>query len=135
MEVLYCACYGGFHLSDSAKVQIKQWGYDEEKDPFVFYDRDSKLRSDPKVVQLVKSMGQEATYGYCYLAIASFPAKYKEHLYITEFDGLEAVHIKYQSYIASLVKDIDVATATREQLAQTMAEVQACATDAIRVTE
>jgi hypothetical protein len=127
VEVLYCASYGSFGLSDRAMAQARLWGHTEDD----LYGR-PQSRSDPKVVQLVKSMGQAA--GDCKLAIATLPAKYKEHLYIHDYDGLEEVGVDYKSYICSLVKDIDVATATREQLDQTVVEIQACVMGTVQVT-
>lgn len=76
--------YGGFGLSEKAKEYL---GYG-----FKDYINDKIRRDDPKLVECVENLGQEAADSYCHLAIIEIP--FDVDWVIEEYDGLEWVSEK-----------------------------------------
>lgn len=79
-EVVYNGDYGGFSLSKEAIKMLKELGWkDDEYEP---------VRHDPKLVQVVKKLGDKAGGSYACLQVAVLSGnKYR----IDEYDGTESV--------------------------------------------
>ena len=102
IKVVYNACYGGFGLSRKAAERLAQLGvesadkdmadYDKRpKSPFgfTFNPSESELpRHDPRLVQVVEELGDDANGAFADLQIAQIEGnKYR----IDEYDGSEGV--------------------------------------------
>lgn len=90
VDVLYNACYGGYSLSENAKLElIKRHGNEVEE---IF-----ESRHDSKIVDLYKEMGSEWMSGDCAkIEIVSIEADgYK----IDDYDGKESVIECYVDFI------------------------------------
>jgi hypothetical protein len=82
-KIVYNACFGGFGLSDEARIRYQELsgvepGYDYELS-----------RTDPVLVQVVEELGPRASDRYAELFIAEVPAGTRYR--IDEYDGLESV--------------------------------------------
>lgn len=92
VKVVYNDCYGGYSLSNKAvdlyeKLSGKKL---ERSNGYVNYY--SISRADPYLVQVVETLGKEASDSYAKLAIEEIP---KGSLYrITEYDGQESVETR-----------------------------------------
>ena len=98
VEIMFNAGYGGFGLSEDAQRLYKErggvWQQDLWKIP----------RDDALMVSIVKEL-KEAASGFCNcVRITTIPARFREHFRISEYDGLESVVIKYNSYRAATAK-------------------------------
>jgi hypothetical protein len=85
MKVVINDCYGGFGLSKKA---LDMLGLKSDS----IFDRD---RANPKLVEVVEKLGEEAN-GFCAsLRVIEIPDDVKEW-YIDEYDGVETIHEKHR---------------------------------------
>lgn len=95
-KVVINSCYGGFSLSKKAMERLEELGvkdefYEENKnDPALDDDdmwRPNVKRSDPRLVQVVEELGDEASGACAELEVVEVDGKYR----ITEYDGWESI--------------------------------------------
>ena len=85
MKVVINDCYGGFGLSNKA---LDMLGLNSDS----IFDRD---RANPKLVEVVEKLGEEAN-GFCAsLRVIEIPNDVKEW-YIDDYDGVETIHEKHR---------------------------------------
>jgi hypothetical protein len=85
MKVVINDCYGGFGLSKKA---LDMLGLKSDS----IFDRD---RANPKLVEVVEKLGEEAN-GFCAsLRVIEIPDDVKEW-YIDDYDGIETIHEKHR---------------------------------------
>lgn len=83
-KIAYNACYGGFSLSEKAILRLKELGVEYKTD----YDFDCMKRHDPRLIQVIEELGEEASGGCAELEICEIEGK----LYrISEYDKMESV--------------------------------------------
>lgn len=85
MKVVINDCYGGFDLSETA---LKMLGV---KYAFKF----NLDRANPKLVEVVEKLGEEANGPCASLRVIEIPDDVKEW-YIDEYDGVETIHEKHR---------------------------------------
>lgn len=108
MKVVINKCYGGFGLSDKAVEACIALGmtvgdeYSEGKDftrlkesHFGKYcaerENRNEFRCDPRVVQVVEELGEEAYGDFANLEVVEIPFDGPEGWYIDNYDGLEHI--------------------------------------------
>lgn len=79
MKIVINSCYGGFSLSEEAGAALALEDVD-------LYDID---RTDPRLVEIVEFLGEEANGTCAELTIVDIPAGTKYR--ITEYDGYEGI--------------------------------------------
>lgn len=85
MKVVINDCYGGFGLSNKA---LNMLGLESDS----IFDCD---RANPKLVEVVEKLGEEAN-GFCAsLRVIEIPDDVKEW-YISDYDGVETIHEKHR---------------------------------------
>lgn len=91
-EVVINRCYGGFSLSKEAYDFLGlEW------DDYGFaYNHDDAKRSDPKLVECVKKLGEKANGRYANLKIVKIPSDVE--WYIENYDGVETIHEDHRSW-------------------------------------
>jgi hypothetical protein len=96
--VLYNHCYGGFGLSEEAKILYKE--YTDNK-----YDDFTVRRHCPYLVKVFEVLGSEK-FGSSYSKIKSCEIPiYMEHYYsICEYDGLEGVELKIEWFKYDIIQ-------------------------------
>jgi len=89
MEIVINTCYGGYSLSEEAYEELGlEWdgyGYDYEAD-----------RTNPKLVAVVRKLGEAANGQYAELKVIEIPDDVKWD--IEEYDGIEWVAEKHRSW-------------------------------------
>ncbi len=89
VKVVYNACYGGFSLSPKAGDLYEELSGKKLQRYGDYVWGDGVSRSDPFLVQVVETLGKDASGQCAKLAITTVP---KGCLYrIDEYDGLESV--------------------------------------------
>lgn len=78
MKLVINSCYGGFGLSDKA---LQMLGIEDE------YDLE---RNDPKLVEVVETLGEEANSEFAELEVVELPEDTTDYS-IEEYDGSETV--------------------------------------------
>ena len=92
IEVVINASYGGFGLSKEAETRLSELGCSRKQisectNP---YNEEGLPRHDPRLVQVVKELGEEASGNFSHLVIEELP--YGATCYrIEEYDGSESV--------------------------------------------
>lgn len=94
-KVVINSCYGGFSLSKKAMERLEELGvkdeyYEENKNNSATFDDmwyPSIKRSDPRLVQVVEELGDEASGACAKLEVVEVNGKYR----ITEYDGWESI--------------------------------------------
>ncbi len=82
--VVINTCYGGFGLSKAARDMLNELGFVADSE----YDYNRIARHDPRLIKVVRKLGQEAEGDYAALHIA----RIKGNKYIIEeYDGVEGV--------------------------------------------
>ena len=89
MEIVINTCYGGYGLSEEAYEELGlEWdgyGYDYKAD-----------RTNPKLVAVVRKLGEAANGQYAELKVIEIPDDVKWD--IEEYDGIEWVAEKHRSW-------------------------------------
>ena len=85
-------CYGGFGLSQRAKIEYCRMAGIDEKDCYV---RDIP-RDDPYLVKIVKDLGMAANGDHANLKIVEVPGDVE--WFISEYDGAEWVAEKHRTW-------------------------------------
>ena len=83
MQMVINCCFGGFSLSEKAMEML---GADNE----YAYCEESR-RSNPKLVEVVETLGEEANGEHAYLEVIDIPDESTDYL-IKEYDGYETVY-------------------------------------------
>jgi hypothetical protein len=80
-KVVINSCYGGFGLSDKAKMRLKELGLE--------FDWECDIpRHHPLLVQVVEELGEKASGTYSKLEVVEIDSNMYR---ITEYDGFEGV--------------------------------------------
>lgn len=101
LKVVYNACFGGFGLSRKAAERLAQLGVESADNDMKEYDKrpsvfgftfnpseDELPRHDPRLVQVVEELGDEANGTFADLQVAEIEGnRYR----IDEYDGSEGV--------------------------------------------
>lgn len=84
-KVAYNTCYGGFSLSEKAKMLYRELtGMKED----AYLDEDDLPRHDPVLISVIEKLGAEANGSFARIAIRTI----KSPAYrIKEYDGVESV--------------------------------------------
>lgn len=92
-KIVINGCFGGFGLSAKAYQYLGlEWdgyGYIENADFNITSDNYCEYRADPKLVECVETLGEEANGMCAQLRVVSIPDDVKWH--IEEYDGIEHV--------------------------------------------
>ena len=88
MKIVVNKCYGSFGLSEKAKKYLA----DENADLKYGYDYES--RNDPKLVECVERLGEEASDQFALLVVVEIPDNIKWG--IVDYDGYETVHEEHR---------------------------------------
>lgn len=86
MEIVINKCYGGFGLSQKALDMLGMKN---------FYEKDV-LRTDPKLIKVVRALGEEANDRFSKLEIIEVPDDVQWQ--IEEYDGIEWVAEKHRTW-------------------------------------
>lgn len=82
MKVVINTCYGGFNLSDKAMEMLG-------------IDYSWKIeRTDPNLVKVVESLGEEANGHLSRLKVVEIPDDVE--WFIDDYDGIETIHEKHR---------------------------------------
>lgn len=99
-EVVYNACFGGFHLSRKAVNWLENNGSDENIITLIKENKNNEYidvivtnyyrnrRHDPDLISVVKALGKEANDTFSELTICNISG---DRYYIQEYDGSEDV--------------------------------------------
>lgn len=96
--VIFNNCYGGFVFSDLFINEFeKEYGDKISK-------HDASLRDDPRIIDLFNKLGSEASSGnHSKLKIIYLPAEIAEYYYVSEYDGVEDVHVSFDELYEKLL--------------------------------
>lgn len=84
-KIAYNTCYGGFSLSEKAKMLYRELTGMKEDD---YLDVDDIPRHDPVLISVIETLGSEANGPYAQIAIRPInTSAYR----ISEYDGVEKV--------------------------------------------
>ena len=85
MKIVVNRCYGGFSLSQKAYEFLGlKW------DDFGFEYSDHDLRTDPKLIECVETLGEDANGRWAVLEVVEIPDNISWG--IDEYDGVETIH-------------------------------------------
>ncbi len=115
MKVVINKCYGGFGLSDKAIEACIALGMtvgDERSEgtDFIRFDkpqfghyyiqmgRTAEFRCDPRVVQVVEELGEEANGDFASLKVVEVPFDGPDGWYIDDYDGMERVAERHDTW-------------------------------------
>ena len=85
MKIVVNRCYGGFSLSQKAYEFLGlKW------DDFGFKYKDHDLRTDPKLIECVETLGEDANGRWAVLEVVEIPDNISWE--IDEYDGVETIH-------------------------------------------
>lgn len=84
--------YGGFSLSDEAKIFIKPL----KESMFNAFPNKEENRTHPKLIECVEKLGSAASGDFCELKIVEIPDNIK--WYIQEFDGKEKICEEHRTW-------------------------------------
>ena len=111
MKVVINKCYGGFSISKKALFRLRELGsvvaikyindFDEHEIELDMMDMfhvcwEDEWRTDPLLIQVVDELGREANGRCAKLKIVEIPDDIE--WYIDDYDGLETVHEKHESW-------------------------------------
>ena len=118
--VLYNTCYGGFTISDLAihEYRVKK-GIIEEQREYDEFASSEMSRTDPIMVEVCRKLGHNSWGTYSKLKVAMVPEIYKDHYYITEYDGKESVVVDYDKYRVAKIKEVlgtSMQASTKEEM-------------------
>lgn len=86
-KIAYNTCYGGFSLSEKAKMLYRELtGMKED----AHLDEDDLPRHDPVLIKVIETLGSEANGSYADIAIRTINSPAYR---ISEYDGAERVII------------------------------------------
>lgn len=93
-KVAYNTCYGGFSLSEKAKMLYRELTGMKEDD---YFDEDDLPRHDPVLISVIEKLGTEANGPYARIEIRPInTSAYR----ISDYDGIERVLTPYdEKYI------------------------------------
>ena len=91
MKIVVNRCYGGFGLSKKAYEFLGlTW------DDYGYAYNEEELRTDPKLIECVEKLGQEANGRYAALEVVEIPDDVEWE--INDYDGIETIHEKHRSW-------------------------------------
>jgi hypothetical protein len=94
-EVLYNRCYGGFSISDEAVNELKKRLPNENITKTLF----NFNRTHPVILEVYHLLGSERFSGKnARIEVEYINTKYKDHIRIREYDGVEDIEIDINSY-------------------------------------
>jgi hypothetical protein len=92
MKVVVNRCYGGFGLSEKAYREL-----DLEWDGYGYaYNYGNKERTDPKLIEVVEKLGEEANGEFAFLKVIEIPDDIE--WFIDDYDGVETIREKHRSW-------------------------------------
>lgn len=95
MKIVVNRCYGGFSLSEKAVAELggdwHEYGLDDPDDPF-----SSNWRTDPKLIEVVERLGEEADGRFAMLEVVEIPDDVDWT--ICQYDGNEWVAEKHRTW-------------------------------------
>lgn len=93
-KVAYNTCYGGFSLSEKAKMLYRELtGMKED----AYLDEDDLPRHDPVLISVIEKLGTEANGSFADIAIRTINSSAYR---ISDYDGIERVLTPYdEKYI------------------------------------
>lgn len=89
-------CFGGFSLSPDALTRMKELGYEGSQ-----YDIP---RDDPRLVQVVRDLGDDANGRWARLVVIELPAGVTKW-HVHEYDGYESVHSAHRTWQSEGVEE------------------------------
>ena len=92
MKIVINKCFGGFCLSEAAYEYLGlEW------DGYGFKYSDYDERTDPKLVECVENLGEDAASGiFAELRVVEIPDGIEYE--ISNYDGLETIHETHRSW-------------------------------------
>ena len=115
LEIVVNTRHGGFGLSDEAKMLYGE--------PFPY----EVERTDPKLVEIVKKLGDRANGDFAELRVQRIPRQYTDFYRIDEEDGWECVVVEYDKYKIHQTKCIlqDLQLTQTERITRAVAMLEA----------
>ena len=80
MKIVINRCYGGFSVSDEV---CKEMGLD-------YPHQAEEYRTDPKLIELVETLGEKANGSYARLQVVEIPDEATDY-YIEDYDGVNTI--------------------------------------------
>jgi hypothetical protein len=94
MKVVINRCFGGFSLSKEAYDFL---GLEWDGYGFAFKEPEPEIRTDPKLIECVKTLGSKKASGRCaQLKVVRVPDNIE--WYIDNYDGLETVEEVHRTW-------------------------------------
>lgn len=91
MKIVVNKCYGGFKLSKKAYDFLGlEW------DDYGYMYSDYNKRTDPKLVECVETLGEQANGSFSHLVVVDVPDDVKWE--IEDYDGVETVCEKHRRW-------------------------------------
>lgn len=91
MKIVVNRCFGGFCLSKKAYEFLGlEW------DGYGFKYSDDKSRTDEKLIECIKTLGDKANGQYSQLEVVEIPDDVDWE--IDDYDGIETIHEKHRSW-------------------------------------
>lgn len=91
MKVVVNKCFGGFGLSEKA-YEFLGLPWDNHGSKY----RDYSERTDPKLIECVETLGEEANGWAARLMVVEIPDDIEWE--ISDYDGIETIHEKHRSW-------------------------------------
>lgn len=88
--------FGGFGLSGPATQRLTELTGEPVSECDI-------ARDDPRLVQVVRELGRDASGGYAELVVVDLPDGVKWHIH--EYDGFETVHENHRSWGSAGVEE------------------------------
>ena len=111
VKIVINTSYGGFGLS--AKAQQKY-------DAICNKNRSFPIRTDPRLVEIVETMGEESFGNFATLVIVEIPEEFKDCYQISEYDGKEEIDLSPELLISHELQNLSVDDMTPEDCKLTL---------------
>jgi hypothetical protein len=89
-RIVISETFGGFGVSDQASRHLRALGAEPGRE---------MARDDPRLVQVVDDLGDDASGRFAHLVVIEIPDDVKWH--INEYDGFEILHEDHRSWTSA----------------------------------
>jgi hypothetical protein len=121
IEVVINTSYGGFGLSKMAQNLYKETNGDKYDE---YSSRSRYCRHDPKLVNIVKELGEASCGKHSKLTIENIPLEFKDCYIIREYDGMEDIDLSPNLLIGHMIKKMNIECMAPEECKTTLLDLQ-----------